>query len=281
MQGCVGAPENTQLEQRQKTLYQMLIEYNDPRDKGGILKLRGATRGGTIDDQGRERKELRTRSARGHARFADPSPADTAENVGAAAGEDSKGTKISFSRPSSSDSDVSSGSRASSADTAEHTGVASDEGRDLDVESFEERLRDLDEESFEEGLVRRVFGELHHFGDSSEWVIQVNTHTHNLSLTHTRLPRSLAPSLPPSPLPPSHLTLHLVPSYLSRFAPSDPDLPPNITPLFMTVSEEPPHAPSTHAYTSRSRWGKGGREEGRVCVCVCTTTRARLTKLAN
>ena len=93
------------------------------------------------------------------------------------------------------------------------------------------------------------------------------THTHSLSHTHA----CLAPSLPhslPHPLPPSHLTLHLVPSYLSPFAPSDPDLPPNITPLFMTVSAEPPHAPSTHAYTSSSRWGKGGREEGRVCVCV-------------
>ena len=124
MQRCLEAPENAQLEQRQKTLYQMLIEYNEPRAKGGILKLIGATnQGGTIGDQGRERKELQTRSARGHARFADPSPADTAENDGAAAGEDSKGTKISFSRPSSSDSDLSSGSRASSADTAEHTSV--------------------------------------------------------------------------------------------------------------------------------------------------------------
>ena len=105
----------------------------------------------TVRENGRKRKELQTRSARGHARFADSSPADTAENVGAAAGEDSKGTKISFSRPSSSDSEVSSGSRASSADTAEHTSVASDEGRDLDEESFEKRL------------VRRVLGELHHF----------------------------------------------------------------------------------------------------------------------
>jgi hypothetical protein len=38
MQRCLGAPENAQLEQRQKTLYQMLIEYNEPRAKGGILK---------------------------------------------------------------------------------------------------------------------------------------------------------------------------------------------------------------------------------------------------
>ena len=183
-------------------LYQMLMEYREPRAKGGILKVRGATRGSTIDDKGRERKELQTRSARGHARFTDPPPADTAERVGAAAGEDSKGSKGSFSRPSSSDSDVSSGSRASSADTAEHASVASDEGRNRD------------EESFEEGLLRRVLGELHHFGDSSEWVIQVNTHTLSPSLSHTRLPRSLPPSLPPSP-PPS----------LSPHPPSRPFLP--------------------------------------------------------
>jgi hypothetical protein len=164
MQRCLEARDNPQL-------YQMLIEYNEPKAKGGILRLRGATRGGTIDDKGRERKELLTRSARGHARFADQSPVDTAENVGAAAGEDSKGVKGSFSKPSSSDSDGSSGSGASSTGTAEHAGVrgvASDEG---------------DEESFEERLIRRVLGELHNFGDSSEWVIQVNTHTH----THKKL----------------------------------------------------------------------------------------------
>lgn len=115
--------------------------------------------------------------ARGHARFADSSPADAAERVGAAAGEDSKGSKGSFSRPSSSDLDVSSISGASSADTV-HASVASDE-----------RERDHDEESFEEGLVLRVMGELHHFGDSSEWVKHVRTHTpqtQTQAKTHTQ-----------------------------------------------------------------------------------------------
>jgi hypothetical protein len=171
MQRCLEARENAQL-------YQMLIEYNEPRAKGGILKLRGATRGGTLDDKGRERKELLTRSARGHARFADPSPADAPERVGEAAGEDSKG-----STGSSSDSDESSCSRASSTDTAEHASVASEGG---DEESF--ASDEGYEESFEERLMRRVLGELHNFGALSEWVIQVNTHTHIHTHTHTHTP---------------------------------------------------------------------------------------------
>ena len=48
MQRCLEARDNSQL-------YQMLIKYNELRAKGGILKLRRVTRGGTIDDKGRER----------------------------------------------------------------------------------------------------------------------------------------------------------------------------------------------------------------------------------
>ena len=178
----------------QEDRFRALYEFSEPRAKGGILKGRGgATRGAAPSDaKGRDRKVLQKHGARGHAHFADTSSAEETadrdvslveEGVGSSrppqtSSSDSSGSSGSDAssadtarppRTSSSGSSGSSGSDASSADTAEHASVSGEE----ETAGSELRREIGMEQSCEEELVQRVLEELHDFGASSQWVLQV------------------------------------------------------------------------------------------------------------
>ena len=175
----------------QEDRFRALYEFSEPRAKGGILKGRGgATRGAAPSDaKGRDRKVLQKHGARGHAHFADTSSAEETadrdvslveEDVGSSrppqtSSSDSSGSSESdassadTARPPRTSSSGSSGSDASSADTAEHASVSGEE----ETAGSELRREIGMEQSCEEELVQRVLEELHDFGASSQWVLQV------------------------------------------------------------------------------------------------------------
>ncbi len=146
----------------QEDRVEALVKFSEARAKGGILKGRGgATRSAAAprDAKGRDRKVLQTHGARGRARFADTSSAEDVAERGESAslGEEEGG-------PLRASSSESSGSDASSADTVAGT---------KEKEEEESELRIGMEQSYQEELVQRVLEELHDFGASSQWVLQV------------------------------------------------------------------------------------------------------------